>query len=57
MIEHNHVHAAPLEIDNFIYRRSPAVNRDQKFRAKLLEAAVDTFTAQAVAFFHPQRQK
>jgi len=51
------LYAAPLEIDNFIYRRCPAVNRDQKFRGKLLEAAVDTFTAQAVAFFHPQRQK
>ena len=34
MIEHNHVYAASLEIDNLIYRRSPAIDRDQKLRAE-----------------------
>src|SRR5438552_3198813 len=57
MIEHNHVHAAPLKIDNLIYRRSPAVDRDQKLRLKLLETPINTFAAQAVTFLHPQRQK
>src|SRR2546423_1285243 len=57
MIENDYIDTALLKIDNFTDRRHAAIDRDQKSRSMLLDAAFDAFSAQTVAFLHPQWKK
>jgi hypothetical protein len=57
VVEHYDIDAALLEFSNFTNRSSAAINGDQQLWTVLLEATFDAFSAQPVAFLHPQGQK
>ena len=57
MIEHDHIDPAPLKIRSLGHGRCAAINRDQELGPMLLDTTFNALAAQAVTFFHAQRQK
>jgi hypothetical protein len=57
VVEHDYVGSARAEVGHFGTGGSAAVDRDQQLRLMRLPAAFDSFSTQAIALFHPRRQK
>ena len=57
VIEYDRVHAARFQRRDFVHRRRAAVERDEKLRVVLRDAARDAVRAEAVSLVHAMRQE